>query len=234
MTSVAVRRHRGPIRVLLADDHPVVREGLRAALAGYVQIDVVGEASDGEEAVRMAEQLAPDVVLMDITMPRMTGLRATSELSSRVPKTKVLVLTMHHSREYVVQVLRSGARGYVLKDASPIELRHAIEIVASGAPFFSPSISQVLVNECLREARGPRRATPRLSLREREVLGHIAEGASSKQIAGLLGISVRTVETHRARIIKKLGIRSVAGLTKFAIAEGFVRNPTDNLPNIRD
>ncbi len=234
MTSVAVRKHRGPIRVLLADDHPVVREGLRAALLDYPHIDIVGEASNGEEAVRMAEQLAPDVVLMDITMPRMTGLRATSELSCKAPDTKVLVLTMHDSREYVVQLLRSGAKGYVLKDASPTELRHAIEIVASGAPFFSPSISQVLVTEYLREARAPRRPTPRLSLREREVLGHIADGASSKQIAGFLGISVRTVETHRARIIKKLGIRSVAGLTKFAIAEGLVRSPTDNLPNIRD
>lgn len=157
MTSVAVRKQRDPIRVLLADDHPVVREGLRAALADDPQIDIVGEASNGEEAVQMAEQLAPDVVLMDITVPRMTGLRATSELSSRAPKTKVLVLSMHDSREYVVQVLRSGASGYVLKDASPTDLRHAIEIVASGAAFFSPSISQVLVERM--PPRGARSAT---------------------------------------------------------------------------
>ncbi len=221
MRSASPRPH-APIRLLLADDHPVVREGIRAALSSDARFRIVGEASNGEEAIRMTELLEPDVVLMDITMPGTSGLQATRAIRRSTPHAKVLVLTIHESREYVRQILRCGARGYLLKDAAPQELRRAIEIVAKGEPFFSPSVSQVLLDEFLQAPRGTEGDSANLSPREREVLALVARGRTNKEIAAELGISVRTVETHRTRIGRKLGLRSAADLTRFAIAHGLI------------
>lgn len=214
--------HDQPIRVLLADDHPVVRDGIRSWLSAHQHIEVVGEAANGQEALQMTARLEPDVVLMDISMPRLSGLQATRQMRGVSPEARVIILTVHEGREYVIQILRSGARGYLLKDASPDELRHAIEAVASGAVFFSPSVSQTLLDEYRHDAKPlPDRRVP-LSTREREVLALVTAGKSNKEVAGALGISVRTVETHRSRMQRKLGIRSIAALTRYAIAQGIV------------
>ncbi len=216
--------NRKKIRILLADDHPMVREGIRSSLSAHSRFEIVGEAGDGAEAVRMTKKLAPDIVLMDINMPRGNGLEATEKLSREAPKAKVLILTMHNKKEYVLQMVRCGARGYVLKDASPQELVRAIETVDGGEAFFSEGIAQVALTDYVDSARVKKPATKeeRLSARERQVLALIAQGFSNKEIASRLGISVRTVETHRERTMGKLDIRTVAGLTKFAIANKLI------------
>ncbi len=161
---------------------------------------------------------------MDISMPQMNGIASMNQLRRATPRAKILVLTMHNNREYIKQMIRLGARGYLLKDTSPMELTRAIKLVHSGEVYFSPSVSRVLVDEVVTPDAGPGTAAEveKLSSREREVLLHIAEGQSNKSIAGHLGVSVRTVETHRERIMRKLEIRTVAGLTKYAIAKGMV------------
>jgi len=216
-----------PIRVLLVDDHPVVRRGLTSCLALHGQVKVVGEAGDGQEGIRKAKELCPDVVLMDIDMPQMNGLSATEILNRESPDIKVLILSMHRQPEYVVRILQSGARGYVLKEATPEELIGAIQSVQAGETFFSPEIARLALNQFVQgPGEGPHPA--QLSNREREVLVAIAEGLSNKEIAGRLNVGVRTVETHRERIMRKLDIHSVAGLTKFAIAKGMVALPKDS------
>lgn len=220
-----MKREKTPkIRILLVDDHPVVLEGIRSCLAKDKHIEIIGEASDGEEAIQKAKALHPDVVLMDISLRGMTGLDATRLLSEAVPGAKVLALTVHSDRQYVREMLQSGARGYILKDASPSELIHAIESVNSGHAFFCPGISQVVLNDYAQEVReADRSRTPELSKREQEVLVLIADGHSNREIAEQLGVSSRTVETHRERIMRKLDIHNVAELTKFAIAKGIVK-----------
>ncbi len=209
------------IKLLLVDDHPVVRRGISSCLARQERLSIVGEAGDGIEAVRKAKELAPDIVLMDIDMPHMDGLAVTEVLRKELPNIKVLILSMHSNTDYVLRIIQSGARGYVLKEASPEELVRAIETVESGESFFSPDIARVALNQFVRgPGEGP---TPsQLTNREREVLIQIAEGLSNKEIASRLGVGVRTVETHRERIMRKLNIHSVAGLTKFAIAKGLI------------
>jgi DNA-binding NarL/FixJ family response regulator len=214
------------VRVLLVDDHPVVRRGLSSCLALHEQVVVVGEAVDGQEAIQKAKELLPDVVLMDIDMPHLNGLSATEILRRENPNIKVLVLSMHRHPEYVMRILQSGARGYVLKEASPEELLGAIQTIQSGETFFSPDIARLALNQFVHgPGEGPHPA--QLSNREREVLVAIAEGLSNKEIASRLGVGVRTVETHRERIMRKLNIHSIAGLTKFAIAKGLVTLPKD-------
>jgi two-component system, NarL family, nitrate/nitrite response regulator NarL len=214
------------VRVLLVDDHPVVRRGLSSCLALHEQVVVVGEAVDGQEGIRKAKELLPDVVLMDIDMPHLNGLSATEILRRENPNIKVLVLSMHRHPEYVMRILQSGARGYVLKEASPEELLGAIQTIQSGETFFSPDIARLALNQFVHgPGEGPHPA--QLSNREREVLVAIAEGLSNKEIASRLGVGVRTVETHRERIMRKLNIHSIAGLTKFAIAKGLVALPKD-------
>ena len=209
------------IKLLLVDDHPVVRRGISSCLARQERLTIVGEAADGLEAVRKAKELNPDIILMDIDMPHMNGLAVTEVLRRELPSIKVLILSMHSNTDYVLRIIQSGARGYVLKEASTEELVRAIETVESGEAFFSPDVARVALNQFVRgPGTGPNAS--QLTNREREVLVQIAEGLSNKEIASHLGVGVRTVETHRERIMRKLDIHSVAGLTKFAISKGLI------------
>ncbi len=215
---------RRPVRVLLADDHPVVRKGVRSCLSGREQIEIVGEAADGQEALRKVKELAPDLVLMDMEMPRMNGLTATETLQRENPGVKVLMLSMHKQTDHVMRILASGARGYVLKDAPPDELLQAIQAVQAGDTSFSPDVARAALNQYVKGGgEGPQLSN--ISNREREVLIAIAEGLSNKEIACRLNIGVRTAETHRERLMRKLNIHSIAGLTRFAIEQGLIPMP---------
>lgn len=209
------------IKVLIVDDHPVVRKGLWSCLSTKENLKIVGEAVDGDDAIRKVRELAPDIVLMDLYMPKRDGLEVTDVLRKEAPQVKVIILSMQGTRDYVLRIIKAGARGYMLKDAPPDELVRAIESVQVGEAFFSPPVAQIALNQYVTESD---KADPlsKLSEREREVLALIAEGKSNKEIAVHLGIGVRTTETHRERIMRKLDIHSVAGLTKFAIAHGIV------------
>lgn len=209
------------IRVLVADDHPVVRKGLQSCLSKVERVRLVGEAADGDEALRKALELMPDVVLLDISMPRRNGLAVTQMLRKEAPKVKVLILSVHNNKEYIFRIIQAGAHGYVSKEASPEELLHAIECVYAGETFFSPEIAQAALSQLVTNG-GKAEPFSQLTSREREVLVLIAEGQSNKEIASRLGIGVRTIETHRERIMRRLDIHSVAGLTKFAIANGLI------------
>ncbi|HVM50514.1 MAG TPA: response regulator transcription factor [Candidatus Acidoferrum sp.] len=209
------------IKVLLADDHPVVRKGLQSCLGRQAQLRVVGEACDGDEALRKTRELKPDVVLMDISMPGADGLKVTEILRKELPRVKVLILSVHNNRQYIFRVIRAGAHGYVSKEAPPDEVVRAIESVYHGEPFFSEDIARAALQEFIASG-GKKEPFIELTSREREVLVSIAEGQSNKEIATKLGIGVRTIETHRERIMRRLRIHSVAGLTKYAIANGLV------------
>lgn len=212
---------KGSIKLLVVDDHPVVRKGISACLARHQQIEVVGEAADGREAIRMARELQPDITLMDIDMPRMDGLAATEVLQRELPGTKVLILSMHDNLEHILRIIQSGARGFVLKEAPIAELVHAIETVNAGEAYFSTDAARVALNKYV-QRHGAAATTARVTNREREVLVLIAEGLSNKEIAGQLGVGVRTVETHRERIMRKLDIHTIAGLTRYAITQGLI------------
>jgi len=209
------------IRILIADDHPVVRKGLQSCLSRQERLKVVAEAADGEQALQKALDLVPDVVLMDISMPVRDGLSVTEALRKAAPQVKVLVLSVHSNKEYIFRIIQAGAHGYVSKEASPDELLQAIEAVYAGESFFSPEIAQAALNHLVQNG-GKRERFAQLTSREREVLILISQGQSNKEIANRLGIGVRTIETHRERIMRRLDIHSVAGLTKFAIANGLV------------
>jgi len=209
------------IKILVADDHPVVRKGLQSCLARQDRLKIVGEASDGDEALKKTRELSPDVVLMDISMPGMNGLAVTEVLRKEHPDVKVLVLSVHNNRDYIFRIIQAGAHGFISKEAPPDELLRAIESVHSGEPFFSPEIAKAALNQLV-SSGGKKDPFAQLTSREREVLVLIAEGQSNKEIANRLGIGVRTIETHRERIMRRLDIHSVAGLTKFAIANGMI------------
>jgi two-component system nitrate/nitrite response regulator NarL len=215
------RKHR--VSLLLVDDHPVVRNGIRACLGKRDQFEVVGEAANGKEAVGKAKELSPDIVLMDLHMPQMDGLEATTRLRKAVPKVKVLILSVNNNRESILQTIRSGARGYVLKDAPPEELVQAIESVARGGTFFSSEVTRIVLNQqgAGNGNNGADRAHP-LTERETQVLAMIADGQTNNEIAMRLGISVRTVEAHREHVMRKLNLHSVVGLTRFAIANRII------------
>jgi two-component system response regulator NreC len=211
-----------PIRVLLAEDHTMVRKGLRALLDNEEDIEVVGEAEDGRQAIQMTQKLRPEVVVMDISMPRLNGLEATRQIHKLMPEVKVLILTMHTNEEYVFQILKAKAKGYVGKQSAPEELIRAIRAIHQGKTYLSVAVSQVVVEEYLQRVEDSRQKDPfnKLTTREREVLQLIAEGYSTKDIAQQLFISVKTVETHRAHLMEKLGLHSTVELTRYAIRRG--------------
>ncbi len=209
------------IKVLVADDHPVVRKGLQSCLSKQAHLRLVGEAADGDEALRKTRELKPDVVLMDISMPGLNGLAVTEMLRKEMPQVKVLVLSIHSNKDSIFRVIQAGAHGYVSKEAPPEELLRAIESVFGGEPHFSEDIARAALTEFV-NCGGKKEPFSQLTSREREVLVLIAEGRSNKEIADKLGIGVRTIETHRERIMRRLNIHSVAGLTKYAIANGLV------------
>jgi DNA-binding NarL/FixJ family response regulator len=214
---------RPAIRVLVADDHAIVRSGIRHVLEGEPGFTVVGEASNGAEALALAEQLQPDVAVLDISMPGVSGLQTATELRRRWPDTRVLVLSMHDNSEYVLESLRAGVHGYLLKDSAAAELGAAIRAVCRGESFFSPPIARHLGPAVRGELEaGPRTALAQLSARERQVLVGVAGGRTNKEIAQELGISHRTVESHRESLMRKLDVYTVAGLTKIALEEGLL------------
>ena len=205
----------------------MVNSGPQSLLARQERLTIVGEAADGEEALQKALALSPDVVLLDISMPRRDGLEVTTVLRKEAPRIKVLILSVHSNKEYIFRIIQAGAHGYVSKEAAPEELLRAVESVYSGETFFSPEIARAALNQLVNNG-GRKEPFGQLTGREREVLVLIAQGQSNKEIASQLGIGVRTIETHRERIMRRLDIHSVAGLTKFAIANGMV--PLEDQP----
>ena len=213
------------IRVLVVDDHAVVREGIRHVLSEGAGFTVVGEAQSGTEAIASAAQLRPNVVVLDISMPGGSGLHAVSEIVERVNGVRVLMLSVHEDVEYMIESVRAGAHGYLRKDSTPAELRDAVRALHSGQTYFSPALAAQMA-DALRGGKEtkekPARATDVLTAREREILVHIAQGKTNKEIAAELGISARTVEAHRDSLMRKLGIRTVAGLTRLALEQGLL------------
>jgi len=213
------------IKVLLAEDHTIVRKGLLSLLKTETDIEVVAEAEDGRQAVEQVAHLKPDVVVMDISMPSLNGLEATRQIKKNSTDVKILILSVHTDKEYIFQALRAGASGYLVKKAAPMDLINAIQALYRGESFLSPSISKKVIEEYIKNASKMSETKDRsenLSGREREVVQLIAEGLSNQKIAELLHVSVKTVETHRARIMKKLDIHNAAGLTKYAVRRGWV------------
>jgi DNA-binding NarL/FixJ family response regulator len=211
-----------PIRVLVADDHTIVRSGIRHVLESEQDFEVVGEAGSGMEAIALATTLQPDVVVLDISMPDLSGLEVAARLRGS-GTTRVLILSMHNNAEYVLESVRAGAHGYLLKDTAATELRSAIRTVCRGESYFSPPVASRLTAAVRGEHETRRSAVDQLTGREREVLVGIARGCTNKEIAADLGISHRTVETHRESLMRKLQIRTVAELTRFAIGTGIVQ-----------
>lgn len=210
------------IRVLLADDHSIVREGLRKLLEMHGRFEVLGECADGVDAIELAERLAPDIVVMDVWMPRLSGIEATRRIVRLPGSTRVMMLTMHKARSHVEEALRAGASGYVLKDAPAVEVIAALEAVQRGECYLSPSITQQVVDALAHPGSPESSPLAGLTEREREVLQLIAEGHSSKEIAQLFGVSLKTVESHRANLMDKLNLHKVSLLVRFAIRAGLV------------
>ena len=208
------------IRILLADDHQIVREGLRALLETEPDFVIVAEAENGMDAIAMTHRLAPDVVIMDIAMPDISGIEATRGIKRDLPEVKVIALSMHDEKRFVREMLKAGASGYLLKDAAFQELTQAIKLVMDGKTYLSPEISGVLVEDYVDSVDNGVKGADILGPRERQVLTLLAEGKAAREIAEHLAIGVKTVETYRHRIMHKLGLRTVAELTKFAIREG--------------
>ena len=213
------------LRVLLGDDHTVLRQGLRRILEDRHDWKVVGEASNGREAVQQSIETTPDVAVLDIGMPLLNGIEATRQITRRAPAVRVLILSMHSDQAYVSQAVQAGARGYLLKESAGSELIAAIAAVAAGKTFFSPPVAQVVFDDYVRglAARGITDRYDALSEREREVLQLVAEGKSSKEIADVLTISPATVETHRTHVLQKLGLRNTAEVVRFAARRGIVQ-----------
>jgi len=212
------------IKVLLAEDHTIVRKGLRALLDDEADIEVVGEAENGREALDQVQQASPDIVLMDILMPVLNGLEATRQIKKDFPEVKVLILTMHTSEEYIFQILQAGASGYLVKQTAPTELVLAIRAVHRGESFLSPLVSKNVIKEYIRQAEmmGQQNSYDNLTNREREVLQLLAEGHSNQAVAELLHISVKTVKTHRMHLMEKLNLHTMVELIKYAIRKGLI------------
>jgi two-component system response regulator NreC len=210
---------REKIRILLADDHAVVRQGFKMILAAQPDMEIVGEAGNGREALDLAGQLQPDVAVMDVAMPELNGIEATRRLADLSPRTRVLALSMHKDSVYVREILRAGARGYLLKDSISSDLLAAVRAVARGEGYLSPGVSDAVLNDYRRHVTDP---IDLLSSREREVLQMIAEGKTNKEIATVLNLSVYTVDAHRGRIMEKLNLHSATDLVRFAVRAGLV------------
>ncbi len=209
------------IKILLADDHKIIRDGLRSLLEKESDLEVVAEAGNGAMTVKLARQLKPDVVIMDITMPDLNGIEATRQIMTELPDVKVIALSMHSDRRFVVGMLRAGASGYLLKDSAFNELIHTVHTVMKNRTYLSPAITNIVVEDYLQQlSTTDSTYSSVLTAREREVLQLLAEGKTTKQIADRLCLSVKTIETHRRQIMDKLGIHSIAELTKYAIREG--------------
>jgi DNA-binding NarL/FixJ family response regulator len=221
-------QHERVVRVVLADDHPVVREGLRLLVDAQPDMQVVGEAADGEAACRLTSALQPDILVIDMSMPVLGGADATARVRQECPGVKVLALTVHEERAYLTQLLRAGASGYVLKRAAPSELVHAMRTVAAGGTYIDPSLTGTLIEGYLDAEAAADAPTPDvLSDREREVLMRIAQGFSNKEIAAALALSVKTVETYKARVSEKLGLRSRVDMVRYAARQGWLSTPTE-------
>ena len=211
-------------RIVIAEDHTILRDGLKALLSSAPDFEIVGEAEDGRDAIRCVERLIPDLVLMDLSMPRMGGMDAIREVKKRYPETKIIALTVHKEEEYVLTTLQAGADGYVLKDATHAELLMAIKNVLMGKPYLSPGVSEKVIEGYLdgKKTVKDKSAWQTLTEREREILKLIAEGYKNKEVADYLCISLKTVEKHRANLMKKLDLHNTAALTAFAMKKGLV------------
>lgn len=211
-------------RIVIAEDHTILREGLKALLVSDSKFKVVGEAEDGRDAIRLAEKLAPDLILMDLSMPRMNGMDAIAEIKKRLSDIKIVVLTVHKTEEYILAALQAGADGYLLKDDTHAELMMAVKSVFSGKTYLSPAISEKVIEGYIEGRKTLKTSTSwdSLSRREREVLKLIAEGNKNKEIAEYLYLSLKTVEKHRSNLMKKLDLHNAAALTAFAIEKGLV------------
>jgi two-component system, NarL family, response regulator NreC len=207
------------IRILLADDHAVVRAGFKMILSAQADMEIVGEAGNGREAVESAEELKPDIVVMDVAMPELNGIEATRRLAASLPHCRVVALSMHKDSVYVREILRAGARGYLLKDSPAGDLVSAVRAVASGQSYLSPGVSNAVLDDYRRHVTNP---IDLLTTREREVLQMIAEGKTNKEIAGVLNLSVYTVDAHRGRIMEKLNLHSINELVRFAVRNGLI------------
>ena len=207
------------IRILLADDHVLVRQGFKMILSAQPDMQIVGEAANGREAVEAGEKLQPDVVLMDVTMPELNGIEATRRLVTASPRTRVLALSMHKDAVYVREILRAGARGYLLKDSADADLIAAVRSVAKGEGYLSPAVSDAVLTDYRRHVTDP---LDLLTTREREVLQMIAEGKTNKEIATTLNLSVYTIEAHRGRVMEKLNLHSTGELVRFALRSGLI------------
>jgi two-component system response regulator NreC len=215
---------KNPYRIVIAEDHRILREGLQALLSSHPEFEIVGQAEDGLEAIRCVESLSPDLILVDLSMPRMNGLEAIEDIKKRCPNTRIVVLTVHKTEEYILAALKAGADGYILKDANHTELALAINNVLGGRRYLSPGISERVIEGYLegKKSRQPASAYEMLTQREREILKLIAEGYKNKEVADYLCISLKTVEKHRANLIKKLDLHNAAALTAFAIEKGLI------------
>ncbi len=213
-----------PYRIVIAEDHTILREGLKALLSADAEFDIVGEAGDGLEAIRRVEKLHPDLILVDLSMPRLNGISAIKDIKRRFPPTKIVALTVHKTEEYILAALEAGADGYVLKDATHQELTLAIKNVLAGRPYLSPGVSKTVINGYLNGTKGsrPESLFEKLTQREKEVLKLIAEGNKNREIADYLCLSLKTVEKHRANLMKKLDIHNAVDLSAFAMAQGIV------------
>lgn len=212
------------VRILLADDHAVVRKGLRFLLERQPEMEVVGEAANGREAVRLAEDLKPTVVVMDIGMPELNGIEAAAQIVKRDPRVSVIMLSVHSDETYLLRALSAGAKGYLLKDSAEDDLIRAVEVVAQGKPFFSPAIAETLLEDYMRylQQRGLKDSYDLLTDREKQVLQLLAEGKTNKEVATLLNLSVYTVETHRTHIMQKLNLHNTAEIVLYAVRKKII------------
>ena len=212
------------MRILIADDHGIVRKGLRLQLEQNPGFQVIGEATDGREAVRLTDELKPEVVIMDIAMPNLNGIQAAAQIVKRNPHTGVIILSMHSDESYLIRALTAGAKGYLLKDNADVDLYRAVQVVAQGKPFFSPAISNTLLEDYMRQLqqRGLQDSYDLLTDREKEILQLLAEGKSSKEVATDLNLSPNTVDTHRTRIMQKLDLHSSAEIVLYAVRKKII------------